>query len=86
MRRTTRPGGTGGWALALTSLRDLYALGGSPEQAGGDFATEARHLGTMTARMHLGLEQAFGRREGAVSAWVAAVEEAVAAVDPDPDR
>lgn len=76
-------GGTGGWALALTSLRDLYALGGPPEQAGGDFATEARHLGTMTARMHLGLEQAFGRRAGDVSAWVAAVEEAVAAADPD---
>ncbi|HEY6624893.1 MAG TPA: hypothetical protein VIX85_13715 [Acidimicrobiales bacterium] len=75
-------GGTGGWALALTSLRDLYALGGSPEQAGGDFATDARHLGTMTARMHLGLEQAFGRRDGAVSAWVAAVDEVVAAADP----
>ena len=75
-------GGTGGWALALTSLRDLYALGGLPEQAGGDFATEARHLGTMTARMHLGLDQAFGRQESAVSAWVSAVEEAVTAVDP----
>ncbi len=75
-------GGTGGWALALTSLRDLYALGGLPEQAGGDFATEARHLGTMTARMHLGLDQAFGRQEGAVSAWVSAAEEVVAAVDP----
>jgi hypothetical protein len=75
-------GGTGGWALALTSLRDLYALGGSPEQAGGDFATEARHLGTMTARMHLGLDRAFGRQEGAVSALVAAVEGAVAAIDP----
>jgi maltokinase len=75
-------GGTGGWALALTSLRDLYALGGLPEQAGGDFATEARHLGTMTARMHLGLDRAFGRREGVVSVWVSAVEEAVTAVDP----
>jgi hypothetical protein len=77
-----QPGGTGGWALALTSLRDLYALGGSPELAGGDFATEARHLGTMTARMHLGLDQAFGRREGAISTWVSTVEETVAAVDP----
>jgi hypothetical protein len=75
-------GGTGGWALALTSLRDLYALGGLPELAGGDFATEARHLGTMTARMHLGLDQAFGRQEEVVSAWVSAVEEAVGAVDP----
>ena len=74
-------GGTGGWALALTSLRDLYASGGPPEQAGGDFATEARHLGTMTARMHLGLGQAFGRQEEAVSTWVSAVEEAVRVVD-----
>ena len=74
-------GGTGGWALALTSLRDLYASGGPPEQAGGDFATEARHLGTMTARMHLGLGQAFGRQEDAVSTWVSAVEEAVRVVD-----
>ncbi|HEX4220440.1 MAG TPA: hypothetical protein VHZ02_18845 [Acidimicrobiales bacterium] len=74
-------GGTGGWALALTSLRDLYALGGPPEQAGGDFATEARHLGTLTARMHLGLDQAFGRQEGAVSTWVSAVEDTVRAVD-----
>ncbi|MDQ1360807.1 MAG: maltokinase [Acidimicrobiaceae bacterium] len=78
-----QPGGTGGWALALTSLRDLYALGGSPEQAGGDFATEAGHLGTMTARMHLGLEQAFGRQEGDVATWVAGAEEAVSALDPD---
>jgi maltokinase len=75
-------GGTGGWALALTSLRDLYALGGSPEQAGGDFATEAGHLGTMTARMHLGLDRAFGRHVGAVSTWAGAVEEAIRAVDP----
>src|SRR5262249_54013879 len=36
-----------GWALALTSLRDFYASGGSPETAGGDFGTEARALGTM---------------------------------------
>jgi predicted trehalose synthase len=70
--------------MALTSLRDLYALGGSPEQAGGDFATEARHLGTMTARMHLGLDQAFGRQECAVATWVAEAEEAVRAVEPTP--
>jgi predicted trehalose synthase len=32
--------------------------------------------------MHLGLDRAFGRREGVVSVWVSAVEEAVTAVDP----
>ena len=36
---------SGGWALALTSLRDFYASGGSPEAAGGDFGAEARALG-----------------------------------------
>lgn len=76
-------GSTGGWALALTSLRDLYASGGAPEAAGADFATEARRLGTMTARMHLGLDQAFGRTMGDITVWVDAVEEAVRAFDPD---
>ncbi len=76
-------GSTGGWALALTSLRDLYASGGSPEAAGADFAAEARRLGTMTARMHLGLDQAFGRTMGDIDAWVSAVERAVRAVDPE---
>jgi maltokinase len=75
-------GSTGGWTLALTSLRDLYASGGAPEAAGGDFAAEARRLGTMTARMHLGLDQAFGRKMGDVVAWVDAVERAVRAADP----
>ena len=36
---------SGGWALALTSLRDFYAAGGAPEAAGGDFGAEARALG-----------------------------------------
>jgi len=42
-------GAAAGWALALTSLRDLYAGDGPPEDAGGDFASEARALGVMTA-------------------------------------
>jgi maltokinase len=78
-----QPGSTGGWALALTSLRDLYAAGGAPERAGGDFAIEAKRLGTMTARMHLGLDEAFGRKTGDMAAWITAVEEAVRPVDPD---
>jgi len=71
-----------GWALALTSLRDLYASGGSPEEAGGDFGPEARALGTMTARMHLALDRAFGRGTESVTSWVDEVEAAVSAVDP----
>jgi maltokinase len=54
-------GGVEGWALALTSLRDLYAAGpDDPAQAGGDFGAESSRLGKMTARMHLSLADAFG--------------------------
>jgi maltokinase len=54
-------GGTEGWALALTSLRDLYAGGpDDPAEAGGDFAAEAERLGVMTAEMHLVMAGAFG--------------------------
>jgi predicted trehalose synthase len=70
-------GGAGGWALALTSLRDLYGSGVRPEEAGGDFAFEARSLGTMAARMHLASDKAFGRQHGSVADWTAGVESAV---------
>jgi maltokinase len=54
-------GGAEGWALALTSLRDLYAAGpDDPALAGGDFGAEARRLGQMTASMHLAMADAFG--------------------------
>ncbi len=54
-------GGSEGWALALTSLRDLYAAGlDDPAEAGGDFGAEARRLGQMTGEMHLALAEAFG--------------------------
>lgn len=75
-------GSAGGWALALTSLRDLYAAGGPPERAGGDFAPEARALGTVTARMHLALDHAFGRRTEPVADWVDRVEREVRAANP----
>ncbi len=71
-----------GWALALTSLRDLFATAGPPEEAGGDFADEAVALGTMTARMHLASAHAFGRRIGALSDWAAEVELLVREVSP----
>jgi hypothetical protein len=74
---------SGGWALAMTSLRDLYALGGRPEAAGGDFGSEAHALGTMTARMHLALDRAFDRHPESVSNWVDAAEIAIADADPE---
>jgi hypothetical protein len=73
---------SGGWALALTSLRDFYAAGGAPEVAGGDFGAEARELGTMTARMHLALDRAFLREHEPVVDWVDPAEAAIAASDP----
>ena len=76
------PGASSGRALAVTSVRDLYGSGGPPELAGGDFGAEAHRLGTMAARLHLGLAEAFGRRPGDVGAWADAIEEAVRPVAP----
>ncbi|TML41088.1 MAG: hypothetical protein E6G27_08560 [Actinobacteria bacterium] len=90
-------GGTEGWALALTSLRDLYAAahevrgpegpavapggreGGQaehprPETAGGDFGSESRRVGTVAARMHLAMAEAFGREPGDAEHWAKAME------------
>jgi maltokinase len=67
-------GGSSGWAMARASVRDLYAARVSAEDAGGDFASEARRLGTMTARMHLCLAQEFGRRDERISSIASAVE------------
>jgi maltokinase len=54
-------GGSEGWALALTSLRDFYNSDtDDPADAGGDFAGEASRLGAMTALMHLAMADAFG--------------------------
>jgi predicted trehalose synthase len=75
-------GPAGGYALAQASLRDLFARGGAAEAAGGDFAPEARALGTMTARMHLACDRAFGRRPGDVAAWADEVGAVVRAADP----
>lgn len=77
--------GVEGWALALTSLRDLFGVqdtqpvpmisddGPPPEadpgQAGGDFSAEAERLGAMTAQLHLALAEAFGREPGDSQAW-----------------
>ncbi len=75
-------GASSGYALALTSVRDLYASGGPPELAGGDFGAEAHRIGTMTARMHIGLDKAFGRRLGDVGRWAGGIEDALRPLSP----
>jgi maltokinase len=53
-----------GWALAATSVRDLYATQGAlAAEAGGDFAGEAERLGVATAQVHADLADAFGISE-----------------------
>ncbi|HVM01085.1 MAG TPA: hypothetical protein VM263_00325 [Acidimicrobiales bacterium] len=83
-------GGAEGWALALTSLRDLYAgATDDPAAAGGDFAAEAGRLGEVTAGMHLALAGAFGTAPGDPAAWADLVEAQMArleAGDVDPVR
>jgi len=66
-------GGTDGWALALTSLRDYYgsASAGTPDPAssGGDFAAEAGRLGQMTGEMHLAMAKAFPTSDDLANGW-----------------
>ena len=67
-------GGTDGWALALTSLRDLYGSASTsgpypPGASGGDFAAEAARLGQMTAEMHLAMADAFGTSDETSHQW-----------------
>ncbi|HEX2040436.1 MAG TPA: hypothetical protein VHF47_11975 [Acidimicrobiales bacterium] len=64
-------GGAEGWALALASLRDLYAADCDPADAGGDFAAEACRLGEITARMHVAMAAAFGTSPPDRDAWLA---------------
>jgi maltokinase len=54
-------GGTDGWALAQTSLRDFYnSDSDEPSEAGGDFAAESRRLGRVTAELHATMASVWG--------------------------
>lgn len=67
-------GGTEGWAMALTSLRDLYADLTDPAEAGGDFGAETERLGEVTADLHLAFASAFGRSPGLSHDWADLME------------
>ncbi len=85
-------GGTDGWALALTSLRDFYGAASaedptSPAMSGGDFAGEVSRLGQMTADMHLAMAEAFGlSTNGLADYWpalVASIDERLEGQGPE---
>jgi maltokinase len=67
-------GGTDGFQLALTSLRDLYDGKTSPADAGGDFGPDAYRLGAITAEMHVAAAEAFGSSEPEVGSWLRDME------------
>jgi maltokinase len=54
-------GGTDGWALAQTSLRDFYnSESDDPADAGGDFSGESRRLGRVTGELHRTMAEIWG--------------------------
>lgn len=73
-------GGTEGWALALTSIRDLLDQNVPPQEAGGDLAFEAERMGTMTAELHLAMADAFGTTPGMPAEWADAAATRLASV------
>jgi maltokinase len=79
--------GVDGWALAMTSLNDLYGGEGDPAQSGGDFAPEAQLLGMTIAELHHAMAEAFGTWPADPPGWAQAMEGQLDRVShPDLDK
>lgn len=90
-------GGVEAWALALNSLRGLFADHDTqsvpvlnldsplpppePAGAGGDFSADSTRLGETAGAMHLALAEAFSRVPGDAREWSAVVARAAAGAD-----
>jgi maltokinase len=71
-------GGTDGWLLAITSVRDLLAdPANTAEDAGGDFAPESERLGEVTGILHKDLRRALGSRPAGASDHRATAEQMI---------
>lgn len=91
-------GAVEGWALALTSLRDLFGMNDTssmpvinldapppppdPALAGGDFSGEAARLGAMTGSMHVALADAFGRHPADPRGWAKSISDQLDVLKP----
>ena len=75
--------GVEGFALALTSLRDVYDSRMDPAESGGDFAAEAERLGSMTADLHLALAAAFGTQPGDGNEWARVIDAQIDSINTE---
>jgi len=78
-------GGVEGWALAMTSLRDLYESPRDPSEAGGDFYADAVRLGEVTGGLHVALAEAFGAHPAEPKRWADEMDRLLATMNA-PDK
>lgn len=73
-------GGSDGFLLAQTSLRDVFSSQLPPSESGGDFAPEVGRLGTVVAEMHVALASQLGSEPADPARWAAELRHDAAAV------